>query len=246
MKREYYSDTISNFLRSSIEEVIGKLALNNDFALIQTQRGAWVKEIEILREVLKPHEGSIYLEYSIPRMGRRIDAVLVIGPVIFVLEFKIGEKEFVTYAIDQVCDYALDLKNFHDSSHEQFIAPVLIATDAKDTLPIVSVTPHNDKLLFPIRTNGVQLGRVIGDVLRFVDGNNIDISEWEKGRYCPTPTIIEAAIALYNNHSVSDITRSDASATNLSHTSAVISEIIQSSKKYSTDKATSLDSKKNT
>ena len=161
MKREYYSDSISNFLRSSTEEVLGILALNNDFALIQTQRGAWVTQIEILREILAPHQGSIYFEYSIPRMGRRIDVVLLIGPVIFVLEFKVGEKEFTTYAIDQVFDYALDLKNFHDSSHEQHIAPVLIATEAKDAVPIVAVTPQNDRLLFPIKSNMAQLGRAI-------------------------------------------------------------------------------------
>src|SRR3989338_7560868 len=147
MKREYYSDSISNFLRSSTEEVFGALAFNNDFALIQTQRGAWVAQIEILHEVLKPYQGSIYFEYSIPRMGRRIDVVLLIGPVIFVLEFKVGEKEFTTYAIDQAFDYALDLKNFRDSSHEQHIAPVLIATNAKDTVPIIAVTTQNDKLL---------------------------------------------------------------------------------------------------
>ena len=233
MKREYYSDSISNFLRSSTEQVLGKLALNNDFDLVQNQRGAWVAEIEILREALTPYAGSIYFEYSIPRMGRRIDAVLLIGPVIFVLEFKVGEKEFTTYAIDQVFDYALDLKNFHDSSHMEFIAPILIATEAKDVLPVIEVTPQNDKLLFPIKANVAQLGRVFDAVISFVEGNNIDVNEWENGRYCPTPTIIEAAMALYNNHSVAEITRSDASATNLRQTSAVVSEIIKTSRENS-------------
>lgn len=230
MKREYYSNSISNFLRSSAEEILGILALNNDFDLIQTQRGAWAAEIDILRDTLTPCEGSIYFEYSIPRMGRRIDVVLLIGPVIFVLEFKVGEKEFTAYAIDQVFDYALDLKNFHDSSHEQFIAPILIATDAREAIPVVAVTPQNDKLLFPIKSGIPQLGKVLEDVLRFADGNDIDVIKWESGRYCPTPTIIEAAMALYNNHSVSEITRSDASATNLSQTSAEISEVIRSSR----------------
>lgn len=230
MKREYYSDSISNFLHSSTEEILGKLALNNDFALIQTQRGAWVAQIEILREVLVAYRGSIYFEYSIPRMGRRIDVALLIGPVIFVLEFKVGESEFSTYAMDQVCDYALDLKNFHDSSHEQYIAPILIATNAKDAVPIIALTPQNDRLLFPIKSSTTQLEKVIKDVLGFVEGNDIDVKQWESGRYCPTPTIIEAAMALYNNHSVAEITRSDASATNLSQTSAAISEIISASR----------------
>lgn len=230
MNREYYSDSIANFLRSSTDQVLGVLTRNNDFTLIQTQRGAWIAQIEILRKVLSDYQGSIYFEYSIPRMGRRIDVVLLIGPVIFVLEFKVGGDEFTTYALDQVCDYALDLKNFHDSSHEQFIAPVLIATDAKDLTPIVAVTPQNDKLLFPIKSNTAQLGKVIRSVLGFVDGHDIDVNQWESGRYCPTPTIIEAARALYNNHSVAEITRSDASATNLRQTSAKIAEIINASR----------------
>ncbi|MGC2049499.1 MAG: DUF2075 domain-containing protein [Gallionella sp.] len=233
MKREYYSDSIFNFLRSSTEQILGSLAFNNDFDLIQTQRGAWVAEIEILREVLASYTGSIYFEYSIPRMGRRIDVVLIIGPVIFVLEFKVGEKEFTSYAIDQVYDYALDLKNFHDSSHLEFIAPILIATEARDVIPVVEVTPQNDKLLFPIKANVAHLGKVFEDVISFVKGNNIDVNEWEKGRYCPTPTIIEAAMALYNDHSVSEITRSDASASNLRQTSEVVSEIIKSSRENS-------------
>ncbi len=144
-----------------------------------------------------------------------------------------GESEFSTYAMDQVCDYALDLKNFHDSSHEQYIAPILVATNAKDVVSIVAVTPQNDRLLFPIKSNVVQLGKVIDEVLNFVDGNDIDVNQWENGRYCPTPTIIEAAMALYNNHSVAEITRSDAGATNLSQTSAAISKIISSSRENS-------------
>jgi len=233
MKREYYSDTISNFLRTSDDEILGKLAVNNDFALIQTQRDAWVAQIAILSDTLAPYTGSIYFEYSIPRMGRRIDVVLLIGPVIFVIEFKVGEGEFTSFAMDQVCDYALDLKNFHDTSHEQYIAPILVATNAKDVIPIIAVTSQNDKLLFPIKSNVDQLAKVIEDVLRFSDGGDINITNWENGRYCPTPTIIEAAIALYNNHSVSDISRSDASATNLRLTSAAISEIIKSSRNNS-------------
>ena len=233
MKREYYSDSIANFLQSSTTEILGKLALNNDFALLQTQRGAWVAEIDILRKVLKPWRGSIYFEYSIPRMGRRIDVVLLIGSVIFILEFKVGESVFSTYSIDQVCDYALDLKNFHDASHEQYIAPILIATEATSVVPFVATTPQNDKLLLPIISDVPLLGSVIEKVLNFVDGNDIDSAQWENGRYCPTPTIIEAAMALYNNHSVIEITRHDATAINLRQTSEAIAETIKSSKENS-------------
>lgn len=233
MKRAFYSDSIANFLKTSVEEIIGRLALGNQFSLEQTQRDAWLVEIEILKEVLSTYNGSIYFEYSIPRMGQRIDAVVLIGPVIFVLEFKIGEKEYPSYAIDQVMDYALDLKNFHESSHEQFIASILIATKAKNVYSIVALTPQNDKVLLPINSNVEILSNVIENVLRFCEGNEIDRTEWEQGRYRPTPTIIEAAMALYNNHSVEDISRSDASAINLSQTSNAISTIIQNSKENS-------------
>jgi hypothetical protein len=233
MKRAYYSDSITNFLGINSHELIGKLSLGNGFSLEQTQREAWLEEISILRNALAKHEGMIYFEYSIPRMGRRIDVVLLVGPVIFVLEFKVGEKEFNAAAIDQVFDYALDLKNFHETSHEAYIAPILISTKAKCMTSIVATTPHNDKLLLPIKSNAESLGYVIENVLNFSEGIEIDHALWEKGRYCPTPTIIEAAMALYNGHSVNDISRSDASAINLTHTTTAIADIIKDSKEKS-------------
>lgn len=233
MRREYYSNTIASFLKSTPNEILGKLTQSNNFALEQTQRDAWLEEIRILQNILQPQNGSIYFEYSIPRMGKRIDVVLLIGSAIFVLEFKVGEKEFSSYAIDQVWDYSLDLKNFHETSHECFIAPILVATKAKVDTVTISTTLHNDKLLFPIKSNEEVLGQVVDDVLRFAEGNEINPSQWESGRYQPTPNIIEAAMALYNGHSVSEISRSDASAINLSQTSDAVSEIIRTSKEKS-------------
>ena len=233
MNRAFYSSTISKFIDSPEESIIGHLALSNQFALEQTQRDAWLEEIKILKSVLKIYRdnGSIYLEFSIPRMGQRIDAVLLISSVIFVLEFKVGEREYTSYAVDQVMDYALDLKNFHETSHEQFIAPILIATNAKHAYTTVSLTPHNDKLLYPIKSNGDLLPDVIQDVLKFCDGQIIVKENWENGHYKPTPTIIEAARALYFGHSVSEISRNDASAINISRTSEEIYKIIDFSKK---------------
>lgn len=230
MKREFYSDSISNFLNTSPNQILGVLARNNDFSLEQTQRDAWLAEINILQHALINFIGKIYFEYSIPRMGKRIDVVLLIDAIIFVLEFKIGEKEFTSYAIDQVWDYALDLKNFHETSHDHYIAPILISTHARREIVTVSATPHNDKLLFPIKSNAQILEKVIIDILQFADGLKIDALKWESGRYQPTPTIIEAAMALYNGHSVKDISRSSASAINLSETSDAISEIIRLSR----------------
>lgn len=229
MKREYYSASIDIFIKSDVDEILGKLTRNSDFDLGQNQRDAWIEQINILQKVLVSYFGSIYFEYSIPRMGKRIDVVLIIESTIFILEFKVGDKEFSSSAVDQVWDYALDLKNFHSSSHNHFIAPILIATNAKKITPVISLTAQNDKVLFPIKSNVETLKTVIDNILTLLNESTIEVAEWEKGRYCPTPTIVEAAIALYRGHSVENISRSDAGAINLIQTSEIVSEIIKSS-----------------
>lgn len=108
MNRAYYSDTISVFKSTKAYSIIGTMTLASEFADDPLQKAAWHEEIKILKDVLQPFSGSIYLEFSIPRMGQRIDALLVIKHLIIVLEFKIGEKEYPQYAVDQVWDYALD------------------------------------------------------------------------------------------------------------------------------------------
>ncbi len=164
-------------------------------------------------------------------MGKRIDVVLLIGSVLFILEFKIGESWFTSTAIDQVHDYALDLKNFHETSHDQFIAPVLIASEAQHSPPVVCATPLNDKLLLPIRCNVRSLNQVLEDILRFThESPTIDPTVWEAGSYCPTPTIIEAALALYKGHSVEDITRHEADKPDITRTSEVLDGIIRTSR----------------
>jgi hypothetical protein len=233
MIRSFYDATISSFRTTSPAEILGILAQQNEFALELTQKEAWLQQIHLLKVVLRPYEGSIFFEYAIPRMGRRIDVVVIIKNVLFVLEFKVGEKEFLSSAVDQVMDYALDLKNFHETSHSILIAPILIATKAKDDFFNVSTTPHNDNLLFVINANNNSLASVISSVLEFSHGEEIDRTKWIGGRYAPTPTIIEAAMALYNGHSVTEISRSDAGAINLAQTSESLSKIILLAKEKS-------------
>jgi hypothetical protein len=230
MKRAYYSGSIEGFLNRSQGEIFACLTETGEFAVEPTQGDAWKEQIAILRSVLPPFKGTIYLEFSIPRMGRRIDAVLLIGPAIFVLEFKVGESHFTLDALDQVVDYALDLKYFHEPSHNRQIAPILIATKAKKVDLTVGPAPHGDGLFRPIRTDPQSLGSAIRAVLDCAVGAPIAAVDWEGGRYRPTPTIIEAALALYGGHSVADISHSDAGAINLSETSHSISSIIDTSK----------------
>ena len=222
MNRAYYSNTIENFLVSTTDEILGRLSFENEFNLESTQKDAWIEEIKILKKVLLNYEGQIYFEYSIPRVGQRIDVLLIIESTIFVLEFKVGEKNYPSFAIDQVTDYALDLKNFHETSHDKYIVPILISTNAKDSLSLLELNVQEDKLFQSIKTNPNLFDEVIKSVLQQVNFQKIDINKWETGRYQPTPTIVEAAMALYNNHSVKDLTRTDASAINLTDTSETI------------------------
>lgn len=231
MNRAYYSASINEFLNSPLGEIIGTLSINSDFSVEQNQIDAWKTEINILKRVLNHYDGKVYFEFAIPRMGKRIDVLLIIKSIIFILEFKVGEKEYPAYAIDQVLDYALDMKNFHETSHDKFLAPILISTHASFSIPVIALSTYEDKILFPIKSNSESLTKIVESVLNLIDeGDSIQIENWENGRYHPTPTIIEAAMALYNNHSVEDISRSDASAINLSITSDTVSNIIRHSK----------------
>src|SRR4029079_10424850 len=139
---------------------------------------AWRKQIEYLKSVLKGHEGRIYFEYSIPRMGRRIDNVVLIGDVIFVLEFKVGESEFLPHNIEQVWDYALDLKNFHETSQASVVAPILVCTEADYPERLILQTVHNDGLLIPIKSNIETLGETIDAVLQSTSQSQLNIDTW--------------------------------------------------------------------
>lgn len=233
--RAYYHDRIEDFLASSPDTVLGALARGESLSLEASQRDAWLAEIAILQRTLAPYRsrGKVYFEYAVPRLGKRIDVLLLIDNVLFVIEFKIGESEFTASATEQVWDYALDLKNFHETSHDKPIAPILIATHAETDAPAYSGRSHGDGVLLPIHATPDILSAVLDGVLKSCDGHRINPETWENGRYQPTPTIIEAAIALYGGHSVDDIARSDANAINLGRTSETIAAIIRRSNELS-------------
>lgn len=233
--RAYYSDSIEEFVVRSQDEILGTLTRNSSFSVDSSQRDAWLAQIQILKTALagSVRDGGIYFEYSVPRLGKRIDVVIAISHVLFVIEFKVGEAKFLSNAIDQVWDYALDLKNFHETTRDKAVAPILVATEANAPAITITDAQSTDSVLQPIRAVPNQLARLFNDVLKFCNGPAIRAKEWEVGAYCPTPTIIEAAMALYAGHGVTEISRSDASAINLSKTSKAISDVIQSSKALS-------------
>ena len=235
INRAYYADAIESFLKRSSDEILGVLARSSAFAIESTQRDAWIAQTKILQKALSPYSGrgKVYFEYAVPRLGKRIDTVVLIDQVIFIIEFKVGEKDFTSSARDQVWDYALDLKNFHETTHNKPVAPVLVATGAKKAVTTIATTQQVDGILLPIYSSSDQLATIFEQVLLFCDGPSIDPRQWDLGRYHPTPTIVEAAIALYSGHNVAEISRSDAGAVNLSQTSEAVAKIIQSSRELS-------------
>jgi len=223
--RFWYGASIAEFVTTSAEKIIGQLTLNSSFDVDRSQAAAWLAQIDLLQAEVKGFTGSIFFEFNIPRMGRRIDVVLVIGPVIFAVEFKVGEKTFDRSAIDQVWDYGLDLKNFHEASHEAAIVPILIATEATECPPL-ALHADADKLYHPIVVDPRSFRSVLDTALARISGAPINADAWARASYHPTPTIIEAARALYAQHSVEAIARFDAGAQNLHITSRRIEELV--------------------
>lgn len=226
--RWYYGDAISSFLLRDIELVIGHLASNSTFDVTQEQTRAWRDQVDILQQALGElgEDGHVYFEFAVPRLGKRIDAVVTIRNLVFVIEFKIGSAEFAAAARDQVWDYALDLKYFHETSHEACLIPILVASEAPPACATFSASVRDDNVLKPINVAKAQISHVLERALSELTSGDPVGNEWASGRYSPTPTIVEAAIALYSGHSVEQISRSDAGATNLSNTARTVDSIV--------------------
>jgi len=233
MNRAYYANSICDFCIEDGDSIYGKISSKYDLNKLTIQQSnAWKSQIKILKQTILNFNGRVYFEFTIPRMGKRVDNILIIDNCIFVLEFKIGSNVYDKYAKDQAFDYGLDLNNFHEGSHDKIIIPILIADKASN---IGNVYKKSfDNLYETIVANKNNLSNVIFETLEnFKTLEIINVENWENSIYKPTPTIIEAATALYKKHNVSEISRSDSGAENLSVTSECISEIIDYSKKKS-------------
>lgn len=227
--RSYYSASIAEFLTQSNSEIHGIIQSNNvsaDTTIQQTN--TWEAEIEILKEQLCDFtEGRIIFEYTIPRMGKRVDTVVLYKNIVFLLEFKCGDNEYKSSTYDQVYDYALDLRNFQKESHNKLLVPIMIPTHAPEYHNTITL---NERIVEPLRCNAYNIRTVIQTVADMFEEPEFDYAQWENSEYLPTPTIVEAAQALYRGHNVQDITRSDAGAENLTVTTTEINNIIDYSK----------------
>ncbi|MBK6726499.1 MAG: DUF2075 domain-containing protein [Xanthomonadales bacterium] len=226
--RWWYGGDLAGFLRQSPEHILGVVAASSGGSIDASQRDAWIAQILLLKTAMAESrsEGRIYLEYSVPRLGKRIDVVVIRDGIVFVVEFKVGETAFHASSLDQVWDYALDLKHFHSTSHAAWMAPLLVATEAAPASLVVQGTLHDDRLLRPLCVGRLQLAEAMRVVAAALPTADSDAALWAQGRYSPTPTIIEAARALYAGHAVETISRSDATAMNLARTSQRIDRII--------------------
>lgn len=230
MQRAYYSARIREFVDEKPETLLGKLMVSDEFSTTDLQKNAWRKEIDILQDQLRSvGNGDIAFEYTIPRMGHRIDVVCIIHGLIFLLEFKVGDREYRKSTADQVMDYALDLKYFHELSADRYIIPISIPTEAPSVCNEVSFM--EDKISNVLKCTKDNIGLTISSVLSSVQDQDLSIADWINSRYAPTPTIIEAAQAMYRNHSVKDISRNDAGAHNLTATTETINQIIDDCKR---------------
>lgn len=225
LSRSWYSANIERFTRANPEAIVGALASNDPLSTDPNQKLAWRDQVSILQPALSGLSGQVFFEFDIPRIGRRIDVVVLTRALVFVLEFKVGARTFERAAIDQAWDYALDLKNFHEPSHSLRIIPILIATDAACS-DQVGVQFAEDGVARPLCVAAADLRAMIDGLIGANPGPAIDADRWHRGAYRPTPTIIEAARALYANHSVDDIARNDAGAKNLQVTSRRVEALI--------------------
>lgn len=221
----WYDAPIGDFLDAADGSVLGKLTERSSFDVTQAQRTAWVHEIAILRASLAGLEGWVALEFEVPRLGSRIDAVVICGAAVIPIEFKVGEKRFAPADRNQAWDYGLDLKNFHAGSHNAQILPILLATEASEADS--HWTPaHPDGVRRPRLCNVVTLADALVQAREMATGPQVNGAQWVTAAYHPTPTIVEAARALYARHTVESISRSDAGAKNLSLTSATVESVI--------------------
>ena len=230
-----YSASFGEFMNSKPLTILGALHNNYHGDTPTTTDEAWMGEITIMQQVLIPWEeehGQIIFEYDIPRLGKRIDVVLLLRGLIFCLEFKVGKQDDFQADIEQVMDYALDLKNFHLFSHNRTIVPILIPTKFKTFTTEFRPSVYHDDIYNPMISGEEHLQELIMKVLEhskaYIDEEPIE--NWLISPYAPTPTIIEAARTLYENHSVEEITRHEADKVSTDTTINYILQVIQQSK----------------
>ena len=233
MARCLYNSDFAAFLYTDSASIYRILDDNYHGEALTTTRDAWKAEIEIMKNVVSSlcdSNGQIVFEYDIPRLGKRIDVVLLYRGIVFCLEFKVGESKILESNIDQVLDYALDLKNFHKFSDDRVIAPILVATNYLNRSTSIQMSVYDDRVINPLVTGETGITALIESVQNMFPNETPVHKDWIISPYAPTPTIIEAAKTLYESHSVENITRHEADKASTDATIKYILDVIQKSK----------------
>ncbi|MCG9574956.1 DUF2075 domain-containing protein [Vibrio tubiashii] len=232
--RAFYQSSLDSFLTQTAQSIVGEITAKHTQDLKYQQTKAWSAQVRILQASLAQFAGSdshVYFEFLIPRMGKRADVILIHSGIIFVLEFKVGADKFHRSDARQAHGYALDLKNFHKGSHDKLIVPILVATQGERVTEDPQLKLAQDKVSDPIFADENSLATTIAALSEHYSQTTFHASKWAASGYMPTPTIVEAAQALYANHDVSDIARNEADTQNLAITSQELLSLIHQSRK---------------
>lgn len=233
MSRCLYNSSFTEFLVTSENSIFGTLCDRYHGEALTTTREAWRSEISIMKEIVfrfVGKDGKIIFEYDIPRLGKRIDVVLLFEGIVFCLEFKVGQSSIIEADVDQVLDYALDLKNFHKFSQDHLVVPILIATNYRSSSTEIQMSVYDDRVVNPLLSGKSGVANLIDEVLKQFPNEPSINPNWIISPYAPTPTIIEAAKTLYENHSVENITRHEADKVSTDRTISYILDVIKYSK----------------
>jgi hypothetical protein len=239
----YYSRSLSGFLSDSTSSIIGELAQANSaarFPLSPEAIDAWREQLPPLTSAVRAliekfpsaRDWRILLEYPIPMVGRRIDAVILAHDVIVVIETKTGNSR--TAAVRQVEDYALNLACFHEKSAGLVIVPIVITAGVAAYQREVTAF---DRLIESCHVYNVADAPkgLIATCHEHINTMSAEIDPvvWDNGRFKPVPPIIDAAVALYSDMNVFEIGHSCSAREDLDITTETIIHAVENARSRS-------------
>jgi len=232
----FFHSTVHEFLATDPTTILGKLNLQATDSVSTLRRStvvSWERTISVLKmalaqalaEPLGADNWGLLLEYEIPRRNRRIDAVLLTGALVLVLEFKTGEAGNEASARRQAEHYAVELRDFHHESRGLRIVPIVISKSAAEFAPPVG-EPTGDFVGAVLVCNNNSLASAIryacSTNLSAISGPQVEVEVWNKSAYQPIPNIIEAAQLLFAKQSVREFSHAHADVFNLTKTTDVL------------------------
>lgn len=230
--RSFFAAPVAQFLAAPDAVVIGQLASRHvafHASAEAEQIRAWEQELILLRRALTEVGAAaatwqLLIEVPLLRLGKRLDAVVLAPGVVAVVEFKIGARAYEGADRLQTERYAQSLRDFHEVSQRQIIVPILCAEHAPPVSLELTILDGVAELLF---ANGDTLVRALQLAANAADDAAlmVDAATFDRSPYRPTPTIVEAAQALYANHQIADIGRGDAADAELQAAAARLQEI---------------------